>query len=308
MNLILFGEPYYIRMVLRDLDTVYLDCANVYIPDLKISDRLNCIKANIKVLNKENLKQSGNFDEMLFFIGDDTKELIPKFLSKVTPTEKFIWINKFTKAVYPTNIFDESILRRRASVLSLSIGRSTQQYNCELLINKHLKNMGVKFYQQFSHESTMLLSQQNFNFSCYNILKKYTPDYDLFVGGVSVSSVQELVDGYSSACNVIRKMNPDSVVISCSNSPYLLMNDIKIAIDILKYRFNIKQVIIMVSEYYFSPSISFPVRNYQKTEYLDCDLFNMSNLSLKEELIFMDRLLSTVYLPSGVIPIGFNTI
>lgn len=266
----------------------------------------DCYDGPINVASVEEVINNPDiFDEVLTFYREDTTPFsIKKLLNRATkniPT-KNINTNSIYELFQKKN-YDSKLLQGRPTILSISIGKASQQYQIETLINRCLKHMNFSFYQSFSPETRFILKNQNFNDSCLNFCEDYTSDYDLFVGGLSVSSINELYNEGSIVCGLIRKMSPDVVVINCNATQSYIDTNILPAIEVFKYRYNINRIIVVISEYYFNSSLNVSIKVPVKPKIRENVCFYLSDFNKKTEGEFFNQILSTVYIPDGIYPI-----
>lgn len=302
MRIILYGDSYYIRTVIRCLDYTHPDCSEIFLVNDRIADKISySSKYNIGILT-DHVLNDGCIDELLVVASQDIRSLLPDCIVNSKPNRKIIRVDQLPSRKYSSKIFDEFLLKVRPSILSLSIGDGSQQYFSELLINQKLKERSIHFYQQFSPETAYLLSNKGFNSP---IAKEnvYSKNYDIFVGGVSINHSQDLLNLNLPACKAIQRMHPDSAIISCCNAPSLIENDIKEAINILHYQYRIKEIIVIVSEYYCNSNVTFPMRTeYRYSDSLH-DTFYLADIDFYQNEEIVDRLLSPVYLPDGFVSV-----
>ncbi len=308
MKVILYGEPYYIRTVLRCLDYTNPGCSEIYLADAGIVSEFShhssfIPKYSAKLLDDEILNDS-SIDEMVVISSENIKSLIPPSISHSKQKLKFIRLDMAPQNKFYHAALNNSSLKGKPSILSLSIGNGAQQYFSELLINRNLRQRGIRFIQLFSPESAYLLSADGINST---IAKESTrsDDFDIFVGGFSVNCSSDLTNMTSPVCKAIERMNPDSVVISCCNCPSRIENEIAEAVNILRYRYHISEIILMISEYFSNCNFSFPMRtDYRpKKNEVGCKTFYLSDIEFNSNEEIVDLLLSSVYLPDGFIPI-----
>lgn len=304
MNLGLIGDPYYVRMILRNAPYVYKKCSNIFIPNSLLVDK-DC-NSYSEVFSVENaIINQDVIDEMLtFYRGNAVPSSIQNILNRTSKiiSIKNLDINNIPKS-FQHKYYNPTLLKSRPSILSLSIGPASQQYHVEMLINKCLRDMNLNFYQSFSPESRYILMNQNFNGSCFTLIEKYRLNYDLFVGGLTVNGVNELLNTQSPICSLINKMSPDSIVISCNATQSYIANNIYPAIDILKYRYNIKQIVLVISEYYFNDALNISIKIPPQNKITYSNHFYITDFNKTTETKFINRLLSPVYLPVGIIPV-----
>lgn len=300
MNLALIGDPYYIRMVSRNANYVYKNCDNIYVPEILLDDQI----CNESSLENAVIEQK-QIDEILaFYRGKEVRLPINKTFKNAL---KNIPTKNIDISCIPVSLqrkcYNPMLLKNRPSILSLSIGPASQQYSVEMLINSHFRRMDLNFYQCFSSESRFILKEQDFNDSCRDIYQDCRADYDLFVGGLAIDNVNELLYEQSPVCSLIKKMSPDSLVISCNATQSHINNNVYPAIDILKYRYNINQIIVVISEYYFNDVLNVSIKIPPQNEFDYSNHFYISDFNRITEAQFIDRLLSNVYLPTGIVPI-----
>lgn len=302
MNLALFGDPYYVKMVLKNANYVYKDCNKIYVPDFMVTDSENSISFNVSV-DCNSAFSSGVIDEVLTFYRDN---LIPDGIKRLLnePPKTICVKNINTTNIvnsFKTKEFNKAILKTKPSILSLSLGRVSQQYHVELIINKYLSKMNLNFYQCFSPESRYILKAQNFNNSCFDIYKNCRHNYDLFVGGLTASGINELHNNHSTVCSLIDKMFPDSVVISCNSTPSFIYNDLCPTINLFKYRYSVKNIIVVLSEYYFNEALNVSIKIPPQNININEKCFFISKFNKLTEAEFINHLLSPVYLPDGIV-------
>lgn len=304
MNLALFGDPYYVRMILHNANYVYKKCRTVYVPELLVAN--DNLDVSCNVVGVESVIDNPDaIDEVLTFFRDNSFPLqIKKRLNK---TSKCILVRNINTKNIPKSFkqknYNSALLKGKPAILSLSMGQASQQYHIEMLINRYLRKMNLNFYQCFSPESQYILMNQNFNNSCLDICEECKFNHDLFVGGLTTNGINELLDEQSQVCSLIKKMSPDAVVISCNATQSYIDNNIYPAINILKYRYNIRQIIVVISEYYFNESLDVSIKIPPQIKIADGNYFYLSNFNKKTETEFITQLLSTVYLPDGILPV-----
>lgn len=299
MRIIFYGDPYYIRTVARCLDYTHPDCSDVFLVDDGIVDQISYpFRYHIDLLT-DSVLDDNNIDELLMITSKDIRSLLPNSMNHSKIKCKKIRMDKIPSFQYPFKISNEFLLKDRPTILSLSIGEGAQQYFSELLINQKLKERKIKFYQQFSPETKWLLSNKGLN-SFLAEENKFTENYDIFVGGISVNRSQDLLN--LPACKAIQRMRPDAVMISCCNSLNLLENDIKEAVNMLRYQYHIKEIIVLISEYYCGSNVMFPIRTEYRHNDFIFDTFYLDEIDFYRNEEIVDRLLSPVYLPNGITP------
>lgn len=303
MQLFLYGDPYYLRTVIRCLDYSHPEYSDIYLSNNGIEDNIHYstkFKIHIFTENVIDDNKIDEMDEIVIIASGDIRPFLCEGIAHSKIKRRIIRIDKMPTPKYSSRIFDNSLLKDRPSILSLSIGKGTQQYFSELLINKKLKERKIKFHQQFSPETEYLLSNKGLK-SRLAHKDNYTKNYDLFVGGVAINHSWELLNLNLSTCKAIQRMHPDSAIISCSNSPSLMDNDIKIAADILYYQYRIKNIIVVISEYYSNFNVSFPMRTEYRQNGFFYDTLYLSDIDFNNNENIVDCLLSSVYLPDGMI-------
>jgi hypothetical protein len=303
MKLVLFGDPYYIRTIIRCAKYVYHNCSNIYISDIKIADGIiDDSEVKIDLLNAKTIDEI-QADELLIIRNDNIEHFIPRCITNCKISQRSINIKKIPTPTYPCKVFETSLLKNKPTILSLAIGKGAQQYYSELLIHKHLTKREINFYQHFSSETLFVLSNQNFNLSCKKLYSDIRTNYDIFVGGIAIDSTSVLLDLNSSPSKTIYRMQPDAAIISCCNSPHFIENDIKLAVNILRYRFRIKKIIILISEYYCNESAYTPMKTEYYKEYSWNENRYISSIDLYQEEKIIDELIAPTYLPNGIVPI-----
>ena len=300
MRFFLFGDPYYLRTVIRCLDYTHPECSDVYLSNNLIADKiLYSSKYNIRILTDIIIDDS-KIDELFIISSRDILPFLCEGIAHLKTKRRIIRMDKMPIPKYSSRIFDNSLLKDRPSILSLSVGKGAQQYFSELLINKKLKERKIRFHQHFSPETAYLLSNNNLNSPLVH-KDNYSENYDIFVGGVSINHPWELLNLNLSTSKAILNMHPDSAIISCSNSPSLMENEIKIAADILYYQYRIKNIIVVISEYYSNFNVSFPMRTEYRQNGFFYDTLYLSDIDFNKNENILDYLLSSVYLPNGMI-------
>lgn len=170
------------------------------------------------------------------------------------------------------------------------------------MINKGLSDRKINFYQHFSPETSFILSKLNMlehkNQSNYELA-----DYDVFVGGVSVNSSNELMYFDSTVSKAIYRTHPDSVIISCNNAPTDLELDVNAVVNILKYHYQVKKIIVLVSEYYYNSNVMFPMKIENYDIIPPYESVCLSTLDFMKNQTIVDQLLAPVYLPDGIFPV-----
>lgn len=302
MRMILYGDPYYVRTIARCLDYTHPDCTQIFFADHRIADKISYPSRYRTDCLTDSVLNDDSIDELLIITSENSHALLPNSIQNSKINRKMIQMDKISQHRYPSKIFNESILKNRPAILSLSIGQGTQQYFTELLIHYHLKKRKIKFQQRFSPTTEYLLSNKGVH-SPLTQENTFSEDYDIFVGGVSVDHSRDLLNWNLPACKAIKQMLPDSAMISCCNSPSLIENDIKTAIAILHYQYRIKKIMIMISEYYCNSNITFPMRTEYRSDRILPDTRYLSDVDFYRNEEIVDRLLSSVYLPDGMIPL-----
>lgn len=65
----------------------------------------------------------------------------------------------------------------------------------------------------------------------------------------------------------------------------------------------IQAVIVVISEYYYNESLNVSIRIPSETVNCDRSFYYLSNFNMTTETKFINQLLSSVYLPDGIVPV-----
>ena len=147
MNLALLGDPYYVRMILKNAHSVYKNCETIYVSQFLHTDDAYDIPQEL--VSIENVMVNPYVvDEVLTFCWGSSMFLpLKKILNnahKKIPV-KNINIQNIPKLFEQKN-YNATLLKKRPAILSLSIGPASQQYHVEMLINRYLRKMNMNFY------------------------------------------------------------------------------------------------------------------------------------------------------------------
>lgn len=215
----------------------------------------------IKITLFNSVDEAVNYSDMIIIIKPYGSEncKYESIVSKIQKKDKmyhFIDLNQLDTNSYNLNNNIEVETDVVPTIAIISIGQFNQIQNLELYLNRVFNEKNIRFYQEFSANSNILLNkfkkQKILNSKINNHIN--LKGYEIAFKTIITDSITGAIDDIE-LINSIHKMSPDFVILMCENN----VKEFTDSLEFLQYRLNKRFDLILYSDYI---SVSWDDSNY----------------------------------------------